>query len=244
MPAVAQRPHHLPAGLLGIGAGLLQYLLQFLTAMTIETRYENRLLRLLVLDHLVSAGVLGDLHVHHADRGAARVLQGPWPPRRVGFFRPGFPMTVKSDYSQYLITESSSVSWLIRLRDVVLTVALWIIYLYFIRASWPFIVDLFHWAMNGFNDMADYPNLKIVPTIQAYGQVALVMTTVYLGWAIYNMLRFRGRERRKPRAGVMPVDLANMYGFSTETVEAWQNARGLIMHHDAEGHLTDVRVGE
>ena len=61
-------------------------------------------------------------------------------------------------------------------------------------------------------------------------------------WAIYNMLRFRGRQRRKPRAVVAPEDLANMYGFSTETVNAWQNAKTLVMHHDVEGHLTDVKV--
>ena len=145
-------------------------------------------------------------------------------------------------YDHYLITESEDVSVLIRVRDILLTVALWVIYLYFIRASLPFAEDLFHWMMNGFDDITQYPNLKIMSTIQAYGQVAGVMTVVYLGWAIYNMLRFRGRQRRKPRAFVAPEDLANMYGFSTETVVAWQDAQSLVMHHDAEGHLTDVKV--
>jgi poly-beta-1,6-N-acetyl-D-glucosamine biosynthesis protein PgaD len=151
-------------------------------------------------------------------------------------------MSKKPNYDHYLITESSDVSWLIRARDILLTVALWVLYLYFIKDSFPFIVDLVHWIGNGFDDIALYENLKIMSTIQAYGQVAGVMAVLYLGWAIYNMLRFRGRQRRKPRAAVAPEDLANMYGFSTETVSAWQDAGSVVMHHDAEGHLTDVKV--
>jgi len=153
-------------------------------------------------------------------------------------------MSKKPDYDHYLITESDDVSFLIRARDILLTVALWVIYLYFIKDSWPFVVDLFTWIGHGFDDISQYDNLKIMSTIQAYGQVAGVMTVIYLGWAIYNMLRFRGRQRRRPRANVAPEDLANMYGFSTETVVAWQDSRSLVMHHDAEGHLTDVKVSK
>lgn len=151
-------------------------------------------------------------------------------------------MSNKQTYDRYIITESEDISVLVRLRDIILTASLWIIYFYFIRAAFPFVADLFHWAMNGFDDIAQYPDLKIVPMIQSYGQVAGVMTVLYLGWAIYNMLRFRGRQRRKPRAMVTPEDLANMYGFSTETVESWQDAASMIMHHDDQGHLTDVKV--
>ena len=148
----------------------------------------------------------------------------------------------KLSYEHYIIDASDDVSIWIRLRDIILTVALWAIYLYFIRDAWPFVVQLVQWAMNGFDDLSQYSDLKIVPTIQSYGQVAAVMTTIYLGWAIYNMLRFRGRQRRKPRAAVAPEDLASMYGFSTETVEAWQEASSLVMTHDTQGHLTDVKI--
>ena len=151
-------------------------------------------------------------------------------------------MTQKSSYDHYIISQSDQVSVLVRLRDIILTVALWVIYGYFIRASFPFAVDLFHWMMDGFGDRARYPSLKIVPDIEDYARVAGVMTAIYLGWALYNMLRFRGRQRRKPRAVVVPEDLANMYGFSTETVIAWQEASAMVMHHDNQGHLTDVKV--
>ncbi len=148
----------------------------------------------------------------------------------------------KLPYEHYIITDSDDVSFLIRLRDIILTIALWVIYIYFIRDSFAFVADLFRWMMSGFDDYTQYDALKIIPTIQAYLQVAGVMTVIYLGWAIYNMLRFRGRQRRKPRATVTPVDLANMYGFSTETVTAWQESNNMVMHHDAEGHLTDVKI--
>jgi len=152
------------------------------------------------------------------------------------------PTPNKYSYEHYLITSSDSVSLLIRLRDIILTIALWVLFFYAIQDSFPFVADLYRWAMNGFDNIDNYNNLDIIPMIQAYGQVALVMTVIYLGWAIYNMLRFRGRQRRKPRAPVAPEDLANMYGFSPETVVAWQDAASLLIHHDAEGHLTDVKI--
>jgi biofilm PGA synthesis protein PgaD len=151
-------------------------------------------------------------------------------------------MSKAPSYDQYIITASEDVSILIRIRDIVLTAALWVLYFYFIRAAFPFIGDLGRWAFNGFNDISQYPNLKIMTTIQDYGQVAGVMAVLYLGWAVYNMLRFRGRQRRKPRPNVTAEDLANLYGFSTESVESWQEASSLIMHHDEHGHLTDVKV--
>jgi|GEM_PF-2386171 poly-beta-1,6-N-acetyl-D-glucosamine biosynthesis protein PgaD len=147
-------------------------------------------------------------------------------------------------YEHYIITASQEVPLWVRLRDILLTVALWLVYLYFIRESWPFVVDLARWIGNGFDDYTQYSELAIIPTIQAYGQVAGVMTVIYLGWALYNMLRFRGRGRRKPRAIVAPEDLASMYGFSPETVVEWQDAPSMIMHHDEHGHLTDVKVGK
>ena len=151
-------------------------------------------------------------------------------------------MSDKTSYEHYIITESENVSLLIRLRDIVLTIALWVIYIYFIREAWPFVADLFRWAMDGFKDYTQYPALELIPMIQSYAQVAGVMTVLYLGWAIYNMLRFRGRQRRKPRAFVAPEDLASMYGFSPETVVEWQDANTMIMTHDEKGHLTNVKV--
>ena len=149
-----------------------------------------------------------------------------------------------TSYDHYIISESEDVSWLAKVRDVILMIFLWVIYIYFIRESWPFVSDLARWASNGFDNYTKYPALEIIPMIQAYGQVAGVMTVLYLGWALYNMLRFRGRQRRKPRANVAPEDLATMYGFSTEAVTEWQEAPLMTMTHDEDGHLTDVKVGK
>ena len=151
-------------------------------------------------------------------------------------------MSNKVSYDHYIISESEDVSILIRLRDIVLTVALWVIYIYFIRDSVPFVLDFFDWASNGFGDMDMYPELRILSMVQSYGQVAGFMVVLYLGWALYNMMRFRGRQRRKPRPLVTAEDLSHMYGFSVETIESWQDAASVVMHHDAHGHLTDVKI--
>lgn len=152
-------------------------------------------------------------------------------------------MSEHPSYEQYIIRDSGNISILIKLRDFVLTVALWAVYLYFIQAAFPFVVDLVHWIGNGFDDADNYDHLKILPTIEGYAKVSFIMIGVYFGWAIYNMLRFRGKDRRKPRAAVTVDDLASLYGLSPETVESWQEAKILIMHHDRVGHLTDVKIG-
>jgi biofilm PGA synthesis protein PgaD len=146
------------------------------------------------------------------------------------------------NYQRYIIYASEDVPFIIRARDIALTIAAWTIYVYFIRASWPFFIDLVTWVANGFNDLINYANLSIVPTIEDYGVVAVGITFTYVGWALYNLLRFRGRQRRKPRAIVAPEDLANMYGFSAATVNEWQDASSMVMHHDAQGLLTEVKI--
>jgi poly-beta-1,6-N-acetyl-D-glucosamine biosynthesis protein PgaD len=148
----------------------------------------------------------------------------------------------KKDYASYIIYVSEDVPVVVRMRDIVLTVAAWSVYVYFIRTAWPFMVDLVSWVMHGFDELTSYANLSIMPTIEDYGEVALIVIAVYLSWAIYNLLRFRGRVRRKSRAAVEPEDLASMYGFSTANVTEWQNSSSLIMHLDPQGHLTEVNI--
>ena len=151
-------------------------------------------------------------------------------------------MSSPNNYERYIITDSSNVPILVKLRDFILTVALWAVYIYFISASFPFVIDLVHWIGNGFDDTDNYANLKILPTIESYAKVSFIMIGIYFGWAVYNLMRFRGVERRKPRAAVTVDDLASLYGLSPETVESWQEAKIMVMHHDNVGHLTDVKV--
>jgi poly-beta-1,6-N-acetyl-D-glucosamine biosynthesis protein PgaD len=148
----------------------------------------------------------------------------------------------KHDYERYIIYASDNVPVLIRIRDIVITAAAWCIYVYFIRASWPFFIDFMTWAFSGFDELIQYAHLSIMPTIEDYAKVAALIVIIYLSWAFYNLARFRGRQRRKPRMDVIPQDLANMYGFSLEDINEWQKTASMIMHHDGHGHLIDVKV--
>jgi len=61
-------------------------------------------------------------------------------------------------------------------------------------------------------------------------------------WALYNYLRFRGKERRKalPRVGVAQV--AAQAALEPGALKGWQAARVLYVRHDAAGRIEAVEV--
>jgi biofilm PGA synthesis protein PgaD len=132
-----------------------------------------------------------------------------------------------------------------RLRDVALTATLWFSYVYLSSDFFLFIAESFFW-MIGTGPQS--PRLKLVldvlPTVGTYAIVAIANASVLILWALYNQVRFRGKERRKASPIVTVDDFARMYGVSATEVAAWQRARILIVHHDENGRLVQVDLPE
>ena len=144
----------------------------------------------------------------------------------------------------YIIESPHRRSKLIVLRDSILTLLVWVMYFYFMRDFFLFLVDCAVYAFNGFQNIDAYPSLKIFSTIADYLGVSVVLTVLFLAWSAYNVLRFRNKTRRKFRPPVTAQELGDAYHAGAKAVGMWQKARVMVMHHDQQGHLTDVLIQE
>jgi biofilm PGA synthesis protein PgaD len=132
-----------------------------------------------------------------------------------------------------------------RLRDVALTAALWFSYVYLSSDFFLFIAETFFWMIGtGPESPRLHLVLDVLPTVASYAIVAIANAGVLILWALYNQVRFRGKERRKASPIVTVDDFARMYEVSAAEVAAWQRARILIVHHDENGHLLQVDLPE
>lgn len=131
-------------------------------------------------------------------------------------------------------------AWL-RWRDRVLSVAMWVLYLYLIREvftdAYQLVDEGYAWA---FLD-APHPNLPTVVrflyTLGLYSVVVMVNGMILIGWATYNRFRFRGPDHRRAIGTVSLAELGQFYGFPGEMIGDWQQARSLVMIHDTAGKL-------
>jgi poly-beta-1,6-N-acetyl-D-glucosamine biosynthesis protein PgaD len=163
----------------------------------------------------------------------------PKPPRSNGKSQ---TQTVYQAPPDHIIDTRAKVPLIVRIRDLILTILLWAMYIYFMKDFFLFCADLFHWAMGGFNNTADYSSFAIFDSLKIYLVIIAFMTVFFIGWAMYNLLRFRNKTRRRHPMPVSPEEIAQLYGFPVEKVETWQQAETLVMHHDKEGLLTNVVI--
>lgn len=126
-----------------------------------------------------------------------------------------------------------------------LTTVLWLTYFFLCADFFLFIGEALLW-MVGLGP--EPPRLRLVmnvlPMIATYAIVAVTNAMVLIAWALYNQVRFRGRERRKASPFVTVDDFARMYEVSASEVAVWQSARVLVMHHDDSGRLVKVDLPE
>ncbi|MFY9288971.1 MAG: poly-beta-1,6-N-acetyl-D-glucosamine biosynthesis protein PgaD [Alphaproteobacteria bacterium] len=147
---------------------------------------------------------------------------------------------MKSKRSRHIIETTKDLPFLIRVRDVVLTILVWLLYFYFLRDFFVFTGDAIRWTFHGFDHTQDYNSFRIIGTIVSYVQVILAMEILFIGWSFYNLLRFGKKARRKDPKPVSSEEIAKLYGSSVKDVNQWQQANTLVMHHDREGHLLKV----
>lgn len=143
--------------------------------------------------------------------------------------------------SKWIIDVASGRPAWLRWRDWILSAAMWILYLYLIREVFTDIYRLvdegYAWAFLG----AAHPNLptvfRFMYTLGLYSVIVIVNGMVLIGWAAYNRYRFRGPDHRRAIGMVSLAQLGQFYGVPAETVAEWQQARSLIMIHDAGGKV-------
>lgn len=128
----------------------------------------------------------------------------------------------------------------IRVRDVILTAIMWGAYFYLMQDFFVLARVVYEWKMTGMTGDQLQDAFELSHTLESYIHIILINSTLLISWALYNQLRFRGKDRRKPPRIIGPEDLAILYNITTEDVTAWQNTRIMIMHHDTTGTIEKV----
>jgi len=136
-----------------------------------------------------------------------------------------------------IIDVPKSVPAWVRIRDRILTVLLWLLYFYLIRDAFFFL----HWVF--FDNSPEALRFSgTLNTLDWYLFIIAINSVVFIGWALYSQIRFRGNERRQFSYLASAADLGQLYGIPVEKVVAWQQARILTMRHDDDGNLLEAVV--
>jgi biofilm PGA synthesis protein PgaD len=126
-----------------------------------------------------------------------------------------------------------------RWRDWLLTLGLWATYAVLVRDVFQFIsAAVWRAFSNEAGLSAALPPMFV--TLSSYMGVIAFNGALFIGWAVYNQLRFRGMDRRKSAPAVRVEDVAGLYGFTVTEVEHWRGSRIVIVHHDGVGKLVEV----
>ncbi len=121
---------------------------------------------------------------------------------------------------------------------------MWLLYFYLIRDAlidaYLLIHESFEWAFAG-DERPHLPTIaSFLRTLRDYSVVAATNGGILIAWALYNQIRFRGRDRHTAKPAVTVADLALFYGLAADDIARWQNSRILVMQHDPDGNLVSV----
>ena len=89
-------------------------------------------------------------------------------------------------------------------------------------------------VLDGFRD--------VIRLLVIYGMVIGLLGGTLIAWAVYNILRFSGVERREPRPPITSAQIARDFGFDPIEVERWQQARTVQVTHDQDGRIVRVDI--
>ena len=102
--------------------------------------------------------------------------------------------------------------------------------------AWMLGGHLFSRAMLDGRQLADLARVPLIYVI-----VVLMIGTALIGWATYNLLRFRNNERRNRQpVSVTPEELSRFFAIDENLVLRLQVSRRIVMHHDEHGQLGEV----
>lgn len=128
-------------------------------------------------------------------------------------------------------------------QDMVMTAAMWAVYLYLAREALLFIAMVADWLVDPEGAWLLHRFAAILPTLELYAQVAVLNALVLFAWAYANQLRFQSRERRHGVSHVSVTELATFHRVAEPDVAQWLEARRLVIHHDDSGNVAFVEAG-
>lgn len=127
-----------------------------------------------------------------------------------------------------------------RLVSAGLTVLFWAAWVYLwlpvvALLGWAFGVSRFHREM-----VVEHGDRALLHVLGWYALAIGLLAGALVCWALYNLIRFRGRERRTTRTRVDVAQIAAQAALAPDALQAWQRERVLYVAHDASGRIIAV----
>jgi biofilm PGA synthesis protein PgaD len=123
-----------------------------------------------------------------------------------------------------------------------LTLVFWAFWFYL----WLPVLALLAWALGveqaykymivlgGYRDVLDL--------LGFYSLIVLLLGGGLVVWALYNIIRFRGVERRVVALPVTPAEIGRDFGQNPALVARWQSEQRLYVMHDENGRIARVEA--
>lgn len=123
-----------------------------------------------------------------------------------------------------------------------LTLAFWAFWLYL----WLPVLALLAWAL-GLQQAYKYMVVlegyhQVIQLLGIYSLVILLLGGALVVWASYNILRFRGVERRSAARPVTVEEIGRAFAHDPAALARWQSSQRLYIRHDDRGAITDVEI--
>ncbi len=130
-----------------------------------------------------------------------------------------------------------------RFGNRAMTVFFWFIYLYLWRPA-LFLVAWFFGVQRFSKIMIEQEGYRsLFKLLGIYGGIILLIGLLLESWSLYNLVRFRGKEnRRLSGRTVSPDQVAEHFSVDPDSLQHWQQARFLTIHHLPDGSVSGVEV--
>jgi biofilm PGA synthesis protein PgaD len=126
---------------------------------------------------------------------------------------------------------------LARVIDLVLTIVAWIL---FVMLLYRGVVDSGTGPESGPRPIVP-DALSTLDTLTLYIIVALINAAILIGWALYNQMRFRGRDRRQPIGPLSDNKIAESFRVKTSSLAELRGSRFAVVFHDEGGEIRDIQ---
>lgn len=121
-----------------------------------------------------------------------------------------------------------------------LTMVFWALWIYL----WVPLLALLAWALGvqqAYRYMVTLQGYhELGHVLELYAVVIVCMGGALMIWAAYNIMRFRGVDKRRGRPMVTEADIGRDLNHDHQQVSRWQRARALLVSYDEAGRVAGV----